>query len=67
MTDETRLPSGQYELVDFPRFGLSHFANRFPKDPRHIQITIAGDVEGPTTVAEELRALPRVEQISDFH
>lgn len=67
MADETKLPSGQYELADFPRFGLSHFANRFPKDPQHIQITIAGDVEGPTTVAEELCTLPRVEQISDFH
>jgi DMSO/TMAO reductase YedYZ molybdopterin-dependent catalytic subunit len=67
MTDETRLPPGQVELAAFPRFGLSHFANRFPKEIQQIQLKIAGDIEEPTTVAEALRALPRAEQTSDFH
>lgn len=67
MSDEMRLPPGQYELADFPRFGLSHFANRFPKDTQQIQLKIVGDIEEPTAVTEELHALPRVEQTSDFH
>jgi DMSO/TMAO reductase YedYZ molybdopterin-dependent catalytic subunit len=67
MTNKTSLPPGQYEVAEFPRFGLSHFANRFPRDPQNLQLKIAGDIESPTTVAEELGALPRVEQTSDFH
>ena len=67
MTDETRLPPGQYELAAFPRFGLSQFADRFPKETQQIQLKIVGDIEVPITVAEELRALPRVEQTSDVH
>ena len=67
MTHETRLPPGQYELNEFPRFGLSPFANRFPEETRLIQLKIAGDVDEPVTVSDELRDLPRAEQTSDFH
>lgn len=67
MSNDTKLPPGQYELDEFPRFGLSQFANRFPKETRRIQLKIAGDVEESITVADELRQLPRVEQTSDFH
>lgn len=61
------LPPGQYEVPDFPRFGLNQFANRFPKETQHIQLKLLGDVEGPITVSHELQELPRVEQTSDFH
>lgn len=67
MSDNTKLPSGQYELDIFPRFGLSQFASRFPKELSNIQLKIDGDVETPVIVSNELKELPRVEQISDFH
>lgn len=67
MTGKTGLPPGQYELDEFPRFGLAQFANRFPKETRQIQLTLTGDVDESTTVSNELRDLPRVEQTSDFH
>src|SRR5215207_11229168 len=60
------LPPGQYE-AEFARFGLSRFANRFPKQVDRIELQIAGDVEEATTVSSELHTLPRVEQVSDFH
>ncbi len=61
------LPPGQYELEEFPRFGLSQFANRFPKKTRQISLKISGDVDESIAVADELRHLPRVDQTSDFH
>jgi len=67
MGGNTKLPPGQYELDAFPRFGLSQFANRFPKEISNIQLKIDGDVQTPITLSNELKELPRVEQISDFH
>src|SRR3989304_1309417 len=67
MSDKTKLPPGQYELDQFPRFGLSQFANRSPKEPRQVYLKITGDVEESITVSDELRHLPRVDQTSDFH
>jgi len=67
MSTETKLPPGQYELEEFPRFGLSQFAKRFPKETRQIQVKITGDVDNSITVSDELRDLPRVDQTSDFH
>lgn len=61
------LPPGQYELDEFPRFGLSQFASRFPKELRQISLKITGDVDESITVADELRHLPRVDRTSDFH
>jgi len=67
MSTETKLPPGQYELEEFPRFGLSQFAKRFPKETRQIQVKVTGDVDNFITVSDELRDLPRVDQTSDFH
>jgi DMSO/TMAO reductase YedYZ molybdopterin-dependent catalytic subunit len=61
------LPPGQFEMDDFPRFGLVQFARRFPRDTTHISIKIEGDVEHVITVEDELCNLARVDQISDFH
>jgi DMSO/TMAO reductase YedYZ molybdopterin-dependent catalytic subunit len=61
------LPPGQFEIDEFPRFGLTRFARRFPKEPRQVQLSVTGDVGESLTVSGELRDLPRVEQISDFH
>jgi DMSO/TMAO reductase YedYZ molybdopterin-dependent catalytic subunit len=67
MTDDTRLPPGQYEIDHFPRFGLTQFAYRFPKQTRRVHLKVAGDVGESIVVAEELRDLPRVELTADFH
>lgn len=67
MSKQTKLPPGQYELDKFPRFGLSQFANRFPKKIDSIELKITGDVKNSLIVSEELKELPRVSQTSDFH
>lgn len=68
MSETTDLPPGQRAIDHFPRFGLSQFAYRFPREPRRIALTVKGDVETEiVVVGEELRELPRVEQTSDFH
>lgn len=67
MNPVTRLPPGQHEISEFPRFGLSQFANRFPTRTDRIELEISGDVSQPLVVSDELRELPRVEQTSDFH
>jgi DMSO/TMAO reductase YedYZ molybdopterin-dependent catalytic subunit len=60
------LPPGQYELGEFPRFGLLQFATRFPKEMR-VQLAVAGEVLQPVVISDELGALPRVDRTSDFH
>lgn len=65
--NDTLLPPGQYEIDEFPRFGLSRFADRLPAEIRGISLQIKGDVGEAIHVGEELRELPRAEQTSDFH
>lgn len=67
MSDGTKLPLGQYELDQFPRFGLSQFANRFPQETRRVCLKITGEVDESITASDELCHLPRVDQTSDFH
>lgn len=68
MTTENKpLPPGQFLSPSFDRFGLGLFANRFPATPDVIEFTIGGDVAQSIAVGKELAALPRVEQVSDFH
>ena len=68
MTTENKpLPPGQHVSLSFDRFGLGLFANRFPVNPDVIEFTIGGDVAQSVTVSKQLAALPRVEQVSDFH
>jgi DMSO/TMAO reductase YedYZ molybdopterin-dependent catalytic subunit len=67
MMDDTNLPPGQYEIDEFPRFGLSQFARRFPKELHQVRLTIAGDVGESVAVSDELRELPRVDETADFH
>ncbi len=60
-----RLPPGQFLTTDFPV--LSYGPT--PKfDPRKWDFRVIGMVETPLRLAwEEFRALPKSEQISDFH
>lgn len=64
---KTSLPPGQIERADLPRFGLLAFASRFPSAPESRTILITGDAHKPVTVENITAALPRVEQVSDFH
>lgn len=62
------LPPGQRERDDFPRFGMSAFAPRFPAEPARIAVRCGGALQHEITLdAELLGRLPRVEQRSDFH
>lgn len=68
MTQPPELPPGQRAIERFPRFGLNQFADRFPREPRRIELSVNGDVETEIVVSgEELADLPRIERTSDFH
>lgn len=61
--DPDRLPPGQSPTVKFPEFTYS-----MVPEVDGAPLTVGGLVEAPYTLDdEELRALPRVEQVSDFH
>ncbi|MCK9285508.1 MAG: molybdopterin-dependent oxidoreductase [Rhodocyclaceae bacterium] len=67
-TAKKPLPPGQREYPSFDRFGLGLFAKRFPANPDLVEFTIGGDVAQSLTIGrEDLAALPRVEQVTDFH
>ena len=61
------LPPGQRARADFPRFGTTPFARRFPKETARIEIEVLGEVEHELRLSNALSGLPRVEQVSDFH
>ena len=68
MPTQTSLAPGQHVIEEFPRFGLSQFANRFPQQLDGFELKLTGDVEAELVVnADTLRLLPRVEKTSDFH
>ena len=67
MSETHDLPPGQVEVEDFPRFGLGKFAFRFPANTSHVELAVEGDIEIPLVLREEVTALPRVDQVSDFH
>jgi len=60
------LPPGQKKSDHFPRFGLPQYANRFPKEVDIIRFSIGGDLE-EFELSEEIKSLPRTNQVSDFH
>jgi DMSO/TMAO reductase YedYZ molybdopterin-dependent catalytic subunit len=61
------LPPGQRETPDFPRFGLTQFAGRFPSETTKVTLQVAGLVEKELLLDDPLQGLLRVEQLSDFH
>lgn len=67
MRSKSPMPPGQREIDNFPRFGLTPFAVRFPKDIEAARIQIGGDVETSVEVDLELEDIARTEQCSDFH
>lgn len=67
MTATRHLPVGQRAIAEFPRFGLTPYAERFPRNTTAVVVRIAGDVEHEIELTDALCGLPRVEQVSDFH
>ena len=67
MNTSPPLPPGQRETPDFPRFGLTPFAVRFPTVTDAIHLQIGGDVKTPIDVGNALGGAMRTEQCSDFH
>ena len=54
------LPAGQFELDEFPRFGLGKFAKTLSSEELRLELTIGGDVATPFAVTRQaLNALPR--------
>lgn len=60
-------PPGQQYRNDFPRFGLSQFANRFPEQTKQSEIKLDGVLNHSLILRDELDTLGRVTQTSDFH
>ncbi len=67
MRELVPLPPGQHESADFPRFGITRFAKRFPRQIDKIEIQVAGAVSTPITIDTSICGLPRTDQESDFH
>jgi DMSO/TMAO reductase YedYZ molybdopterin-dependent catalytic subunit len=60
-----RLPPGQHAVSNFPVLDLGIHP---PFDPAAWRLTVEGAVERPLSLSwDEFRALPRAEQVSDFH
>jgi len=64
---KSKLPPGQYESDNFPRFGLSQYANRFPVDIDSIRLIVGKEGFTDVDISKELEKFSRVEQTSDFH
>lgn len=60
-------PPGQQYRNDFPRFGLSQFASRFPEQTKQTEIKLDGVLNHSLILRDELDTLERVTQTSDFH
>lgn len=61
------LPPGQQTRNDFPRFGLTPYAHRFPKSPGDTQLSLSGDAITVKAIASPMADLERIEQTCDFH
>lgn len=67
-TGHDDLPPGQRWRDDFPRFGVTSFARRFPARPDVVRLQWTGALREPLVLdAAALAGLTRVEQRSNFH
>lgn len=61
------LPPGQRESESFPRFGLTPFAARFPRETVRVELEVLGDLTANIRIADLFGRLPRVTMVRDFH
>jgi len=65
---EHTLPIGQREIDEFPRFGLSQYANRYREDFGTVKLNISGEVKQPFELkSDDLKKITRTNMTSDFH
>ncbi len=58
---------GQQPRIDFPRFGLPKYADRFPSRPDDRSITLEVNGKGRFKIDDALADLPRITHKADFH
>jgi hypothetical protein len=61
------LPPGQRERHDFPRFGLTAYAERFPARADDPALAVMAAGRELRTLTDPLAGLPRVDRVADFH
>jgi DMSO/TMAO reductase YedYZ molybdopterin-dependent catalytic subunit len=61
------LPAGQIPRPDFPRFGLTRFADRHPTRPHDRSLSVKFPGAGALVLAAALDGLPRTTVLADFH
>jgi DMSO/TMAO reductase YedYZ molybdopterin-dependent catalytic subunit len=61
------LPPGQVPRGDFPRFGLTQYANRSPAHPRDRSLSVKLLADPPFVIENALAGLPRSICDADFH
>lgn len=66
-TDVATLPPGQVARPDFPRFGLTQYAERFPARPHDRSLAIRLPAAEPFVLSDALAGLPRSTMTADFH
>ncbi len=64
---KTNLPVGQQARADFPRFGVTSFANYHAPVSDTYAIEVEGDVEAFSLNQDDLNSLERVNIVVDFH
>jgi hypothetical protein len=62
-----KLPTGQIARADFPRFGLTQYADRYPARPNHRALSIRMPGREAHDIADVLAGLPRTTHVADFH
>ncbi len=61
------LPPGQIPTADFPRFGLTPYAERYPSNPTDCALSVTVLSAAPVVLGEALKGLPRTTLKADFH
>ena len=61
------LPPGQIARADFPRFGLTQYAERFPGRPSDRSLSVTVLSAEPVVLSDALSGLPRTTLQTAFH
>ena len=61
------LPPGQIARADFPRFGLTQYAKRYPSHPTDCAVSVKVLSAAPVVLSDALSGLARTTLQADFH
>ena len=61
------LPPGQIARADFPRFGLTQYAERYPSQPTDCAVSVKMLSAAPVVLNDALSGLARTTLQADFH